>query len=122
MPRAQNLMGTGLPAIGALAINGSNVNTVAGIGTAQTGAASMGTADVILGTTTAGQTAFLLPDMNVGEEIKFINTSSTAALLFPVSSASINGGSANASFSVAQNRPVSIIRTSATAFWALYSA
>lgn len=122
MPRAQTLMGAGFPAVQSLAVCGPNVLTVAGVGTAQTGAASMGIADVIIGTTTGGNTAFVLPDMNVGESVVFFNSSATAALVFPVSGAQINGLGANNSFSAAQNRPVQFIRTSATQYLGLYGS
>ena len=122
MARAQNLMGVGFSAVQAVGMGGVTQTTVAGTGTAQSGAASMGTADVVLGTTAASQTAFLCPDMNVGESILFVNTSSTTALLFPVTGAAINGGSANASINIAQNKPTLIFRTSATAFYALIGA
>lgn len=122
MPRAQNLMGVGFAPIAALALGGSNVQTIAGVGTAQSGAASMGTADVILGTTSAGQTAFLLPDMAVGETIVFYNTSSTAALLFPPTGAQINALGSNNSFSAAQNRSVLVMRVASDRFLTLYGS
>jgi len=122
MARAQNLMGVGFSAVQAVGMGGVTQTTVAGATTAQATAASMGTADVVLGTTAASQTAFLCPDMNVGESILFVNTSSTTALLFPVTGAAINGGSANASINIAQNKPTLIFRTSATAFYALIGA
>ncbi len=122
MPRAQNLMGVGFSAQQALASGGQNVATVAGVGTAQTGAASMGSADVIIGTTSGGATAFILPDMNVGESVIFFNSSATAALVFPVTGAQINGLGANNSFSAAQNRPVLFVRTSATQYLGLYGS
>lgn len=122
MPRAQNLMGVGFAPIAALAMGGSNVRTLDGVGIGQSGARDMGSADVILGTTTAGQTAFLLPDMNVGETIVFYNTSSTAALLFPPTGAQINALGANNSFSAAQNRSVMVMRVAADRFLTLYGS
>jgi hypothetical protein len=123
MARAQNLMGVGFSPVQALQMGGATIlSPLAGATTAQATAASMGTADVVLGTTSAGQTAFLCPDMNVGESILFVNTSSTTALLFPVTGAQINGAGANNSINVAQNKPTLIFRTSATAFYALIGA
>lgn len=56
-------------------------------------------------TTAASQTAGLLPQNN-GAPIIVRNNTATAALIFPPTAlGSINGGSAGASFSVAQNKP-----------------
>lgn len=84
----------------------TSVDAVTGVGTSLSGAAALtGAINVI--TTSVGQTAVLLPQNHpVGSPIVVRTTSSTAALVFPPTSAGIiNGGSAGASFSVAQNKP-----------------
>jgi hypothetical protein len=79
--------------------------TVAGVGTAQSGAASLAYGLNTV-TTAVGQTGTLLPeDHPVGSPLIVHVTSATAALVFPPVGGSINGGAANASFSVAQNKP-----------------
>lgn len=86
----------------------SNPVAVTGVGTTQV----IGTTPVLTGainvlTTSVGQTAVLLPSKHpVGSPLVIRVTSATAALVFPQTGGSINGGSANASFSVAQNKPV----------------
>lgn len=95
---------------------GLEIATVAGVGTSQSGAAAI-TKPITLGTTSGGQTAFVLPaDAELLEEFEFTNTSATAALLFPPSGGAINGGSANASISVAQNQSVRLRRVSTTSW------
>lgn len=79
--------------------------TVTGVGTAQSGAAALsyGLNSV---TTASGQTATVLPSSHpLGSPVIVHVTTATAGLVFPPVGGSINGGSANASFSVAQNKP-----------------
>jgi len=82
-----------------------SVDAVTGVGTAQSGAAPLtGAMNVV--TTASGQTAVLLPANHpVGSPIVVRVTSATAGLVFPPTGGAVNGGSANASFSVAQNKP-----------------
>lgn len=83
----------------------SSVDAVTGVGTAQSGAAAL-TGAINIVTTSAGQTAVLLPSSHPpGSPLLVRVTSATAALVFPPTGGTINGGSANASFSVAQNKP-----------------
>lgn len=84
----------------------SNPVAVTGVGTAQSGSAAL-TGAINIVTTSVGQTAVQLPSKHpVGSPLVIRVTSATAALVFPQTGGSINGGSANASFSVAQNKPV----------------
>lgn len=95
---------------------GLEIETLAGVGTSQSGAAAINK-PITLGTTASGQTAFVLPSSaELLEEFEFTNTSSTAALLFPPSGGAINGGSTNASISVAQNQCVRLRRVSTTSW------
>lgn len=95
---------------------GLDIATLAGVGTAQSGAAAIAK-PITLGTTASGQTAFVLPSTaELLEEFEFTNTSSTTALLFPPSGGAINGGSTNASISVAQNQAVRLRRVSTTSW------
>lgn len=93
---------------------GNTQRTIAGVGTAQTGAANI-TVNVALLTTSGGATAFVFPTTwEILDEISVFNTSATTALVFPQSGGNINGGSTDASISVAQNQGVTFIKTSAT--------
>jgi hypothetical protein len=78
---------------------------VTGVGTAQVGGAALtGAWNVV--TTSVGQTAVVLPaSYPPMTPIVVRVTSATAGLVFPNSGGTINGGSANASLSVAQNKP-----------------
>lgn len=81
------------------------VDAVTTVGTAQVGAAALTGAVNVL-TTAAGQTAGVLPaNASFGSPILVRVNTATAALIFPPTGGSINGGAANASFSVAQNKP-----------------
>lgn len=83
----------------------SSPDAVTGVGTAQVGAAAL-TGAINVVTTSVGQTAVALPGTYpVGSPILVRTNTATAALVFPPVGGSINGGSANASFSVAQNKP-----------------
>lgn len=83
----------------------SPTSAVTAVGTAQVGAASLpGAFNVV--TTSVGQTAVVLPANYPAYTPLIVRvTSATAGLVFPNSGGTINGGSANASLSVAQNKP-----------------
>lgn len=121
MSTVQDFMGLGMP--GPLANRiGNTPATLAGVGTAQTGAAAIQTA-LTNATTAGGATAFVLPSSaSLGRAFYFFNSSATTALVFPPSGGNINGGSTDASFSVAQNKFVTFMRLSTTAWAANLSA
>lgn len=83
----------------------SPTSAITGVGTAQVGGAALtGAFNVV--TTSAGQTAVVLPANYPAYTPLIVRvTSATAGLVFPNSGGTINGGSANASLSVAQNKP-----------------
>lgn len=84
---------------------GTSADAVTGVGTAQVGGAAL-TGAINVVTTASGQTATVLPAAYpVGSPILVRVNTATAGLVFPPVGGSINGGSANASFSVAQNKP-----------------
>lgn len=127
---ATSLMGSGVPPLVATQLGfDTNKSITVPAGTAQlsdSAALTAGTALVQgwnLLTTAVGQTAVqLLSTIPVGADVYVWNTTATAALVFPPSGCSIQGGSANASFSVAQNKPTRFIRVSSTQFVAILSA
>lgn len=101
---------------------GNTIRTIAGVGTAQSGAANI-TVNAALLTTSGGQTAFVFPTTwEVGDTVMVFNTSSTAALIYPQSGGNINGGSTDASVSVAQNTGVEFLKASSTAWKAIASS
>jgi hypothetical protein len=83
----------------------ASTTAVTGVGTAQVGAAALTGAFNIV-TTASGQTAVVLPANYPAYTPLIVRvTSATAGLVFPPTGGTINGGSANASLSVAQNKP-----------------
>lgn len=83
----------------------NSVDALTTAGTTQSGAPLLVGAVNIL-TTAASQTAALLPTSHpLGSPIIVRVNTATTAVIFPPVGGSINGGSANASFSVAQNKP-----------------
>lgn len=117
---ANELMGLGLPARQAVAL-GYLATTVAGVGTAQSGAGVIPTDSTgVTATTASGQTALILPsDAPLWQEYVVYNSTATAALVFPPSGNDINAAGANASVSIAQNLSRRFIRVSAT-HWVSY--
>jgi len=115
MSLAVDLMGVGLPAEQALRL-GANPVELAGVGTAQVGAAAIvKDATFVTATTAVGQTAFVLPDTaELQQEYVVFNSSATAALVFPPTGGFINAGAVNTSASIAQNLARTFKRISAT--------
>lgn len=109
------LMGVGIPDKAANAL-GNTLATIAGVGTSQTAAANL-TVNTVLLTTAGGATAFKFPTTwQVGDEVTAFNTSATTALIFPQSGGSIDGGSTDASVTIAQNQSRTFIKASATSW------
>jgi len=76
---------------------------IAGVGTAQSGAAALPGAINIV-SAASGQTAFVLPsNYPLNCPLYIINTSAVAGVVYPASGGSINGGSANASKALSAN-------------------
>ncbi len=113
MSLSADLVGIGMVPEQALRLGYINT-ALAGVGTAQSGAAAIKT-NLITGTTASGQTAFVLPS-NAELMVPYIvvNTSATAALVFPPSGGAINAAGSNASVSIAQNLARVFYRVSST--------
>lgn len=116
MSLAVDLAGLGLPPEQAVRLGFSDLTTIAGVGTAQVGAAAIpnGT-NAVLATTAGGATAFVLPSTaELQVPYLVVNSSATAALIFPPSSGTINAAAADASVSLAQNLGRIFIRLNGT--------
>lgn len=119
---ATDLMGVGFSAVQASLIGDTLTTGLAGVGTAQSGAAQI-VSSVTTMTTSSGQTAAVLPSTwPLLSTIFVYNNSSTAALVFPAGTNTIDNGSASASVSIAQNRGRLFLRISATAWVTIYGA
>lgn len=105
MSTTADLMGLGMPP-GLADRLGITPASLAGNGTAQTGATKVSGAALNLVTPSGGNTAFVLSaNYSTGRPIYIFNVSATtAALIFPPSAGTINGNSANASVSLAANK------------------
>lgn len=121
MSTVQDLMGLGMP--GPLANRlGNTPTTIAGTGTAAVGAALV-QSGLTNATTSSGQTAFIFNSAaSLGRPFFFFNSSATTALVYPPSGGNFNGGSADASFSVAQNKLAIFIRISTNAWASILTA
>lgn len=111
MSTVADLMGLGMagPLAGRL---GNTPATQAGAGTTNTGATSIQTS-VTNATTASSQTAFIFNSgASLGRPFYFFNSSATTALVYPPVGGNFNGGSTDASFSVAQNKMCIFIRLS----------
>jgi hypothetical protein len=113
---ATDMMGVGFSAGQAALIGETPVLNLAGVGTSQSGAAAL-TSSFTTVTTAASQTAFVLPSTwPLNNAMTVYNNSATSALVFPPSGGAIDNGSANASVSIAQNKPRVFVRVS-TLVW-----
>jgi uncharacterized protein (DUF111 family) len=121
MPKTSDLMGLGIPAAPANLL-GDEIATLAGVGTAQSGAGAIGSGFTKL-TTASGQTAVVLPsNAPLLRSYSVFNSSATTALVFPPSGAAINGASADASYSLAQNKMAQFFRVGALEWRCVISA
>jgi hypothetical protein len=124
MSLSTDLMGVGLASEQAIRLGTSALTTIAGVGTAQSGGAAIpALVNNVLATTSGGQTAFVLPSTaEIDVPYSVINSSSTAALVFPPTGGTINAAAANASVSIAQNLGRIFIRKSADRWISLLTA
>lgn len=122
MSLAVDLMGVGLPQEQATRLGFTALTTIAGVGTAQSGGAAIpAQTNNVSGTTSGGQTAFVLPaDAELEVPYLFRNASATAALVYPPTSGILNNQSVNTSYSVSQNQSAVFTRKSLTT-WAVFS-
>ena len=116
MSLATDLGGVGMPMEQAIRLGTSALTTIAGVGTAQVGAAAITLlTNNVLATTAGGQTAFVLPSTaEIDVPYSVINSSATTAVVFPPPGGAINAAAADASVSIAVNLGRIFIRKSST--------
>lgn len=115
------LMGLGFPAAQANEL-GITVTAKTGVGTAQATAVAI-TSNYTRLTTAGGATASVLPAaVPVGAQYTVRTISSTAGLVFPESGGTIDGGSTDASVSIAQNRSRVFTKVAALTWESVYGA
>ena len=107
MALTTDLTGLGIAPALAGRLGHASTPALAGIGTAQAGAAPIGTT-VTIGSPTAGNTAYTLPSGAVPmlKEWYFFNAAvgATTALIYPPTGGATLNGSTSAAISVAQNK------------------
>ena len=116
MSLAVDLLGVGMPPEQGSRLGYSALTTIAGVGTAQVGAAAIPNfTNNVLATTAGGATAFVLPSTaELNMPYLVTNSTATAALVFPPSGGAINAAAADASVSIAVNLARIFIRLSST--------
>jgi hypothetical protein len=113
MAGSLSLLHLGTPAAVAKKL-GAEPTALTGTGTAQVGATALSVGQFGILTAPGGSTAFVLPaDAANGDTIPVYVTSGTA-LIFPHSGANINGGSTDASISLAVNKTAYLVKLSTT--------
>lgn len=119
---ATDLMGLGFSGPQAALIGDQLTTGLACTGTTQAGAAPIVNSVTTL-TTSAGQTAALLPASQAVLSAIFVyNNTATAAAVFPPTGCTIDNAAANASVAIAQNRGRLFLRLSPTAWISVYGA
>lgn len=94
-----NLMAFGLSPFAAQAIVGDVADSLTATGSTQGTALKLSAANNVV-TTTAASTGVQLPAMNVGDAVEVANLGANALLVYPLTGGTIQGGAANAGFSV----------------------
>lgn len=122
MSLATDLMGVGLPQEQATRVGYSDLTTIAGVGTAQVGGATIPNfVNNVRGTTAGGATAFTMDSaIELMMPYQFRNASSTAALVYPPVGGFLNNQSVNTSYSVSQGQSIVFWRLSST-LWSVIS-
>lgn len=121
MALAKQMMGGGLSAEAAKAINGSVASALTATGTSQSDALALDAAINILGTVASG-TGVKLPSVEVSDEIEVYNGGANTLTVYPDSGAQINSLSANGGVGLATNTAIRFRRVSATRWIGFLSA
>lgn len=123
MARARDMMGGGLSAGQATAINGTQATSVSAAGTLQTDATALVASDSIVSTVGSGA-GVIVPNTDVGDSMWIYNAGANGLKVYPPASGSqkFNQLSANAAFTLAVNTGCLVKRVSTTQWIALLSA
>ena len=115
MPSAKSLIGVGVPAAQANAL-GCTVSSKTAAGTTQ-GAATLLTTSLSIVTSAGGADAVRLPATAIGDGPYIVAAiSATTVQVFPPTGGTLQGGSTDAAFNVAQNKTAMFFKTTATAW------
>ncbi len=103
MAKLSDLMAFGFSPFAAGAIVGDVADGLTATGSTQGTALQLSAVTSIV-TTTAASTGVRLPAMNPGDTVEVANLGANALLVYPLTGGTIQGGAANAGFSVAAGK------------------
>lgn len=120
---ARHIMGGGLSAGSAAAINGTGglMTSVTAAGTTITDATDL-TGSINVLTTVAASTGVQLPSMDVGDEVEILNLGANSCSVYPYTGDRINQLSTNSAFTLGANTAVKIRKFTTTRCMAWLSA
>lgn len=121
MATAKDMMGGGVSAGQAQAINGAVNATISAAGTTQ-GTATTLTASVNVITTAAASSGVVLSDSVISDEYDILNLGANAVTVYPPSGAQINAIAANGGFTLGTNSACKVKKFTATRWMAWLSA
>ena len=121
MALAARMMGGGVSAFQARAINGDVAPTVSAAGTTQ-GTAKALKAGINVITTAAASSGVILPACEVADQVEILNLGANAVTVYPDTGARVNAIAANGGFTLATNTAVKVRRFSSTRWAAFLSA
>ena len=121
MPLAKQMMGGGVSAGMAKAINGSVATGLTAAGTTQATGLAINAGFALLATVAANSGA-TLPSCEVGDTVEVYNAGANAATLYPDVGSNINSLSVNTGISLATNTAIKFRRVTATRWIGYLSA
>lgn len=121
MALAKQMMGGGLSAGQAKAINGSTATALTAAGTTQGTGYAINAGTVVFSTVASGAGA-TLPSAEIGDEVYVYNGGANALLVYPDTSSQINQVAVNSSVSLATNTAMFFKRITSTRWIAMLSA
>lgn len=121
MALAMRMMGGGVSAGAAQAINGDVNDSITAAGTTQ-GTATALTAGVNVITTAAASTGVVLSDSQISDEYSILNLGANSVTVYPPSGGRIAQLSTNTGFTLATNTAVKVKKFTATRWMAFLSA
>ena len=121
MALANRMMGGGISAGMAMAINGDVSSAISAAGTTQ-GTATALTAGINVVTTAAASSGVILSDSEIGDEYEILNLGANAVTVYPPSGGRVNAIATNGGFTLATNTAVKVRKFTATRWAAFLSA
>ena len=121
MALASKMMGGGVPAGMAKAINGDVASALSGAGTVQGDATAINSGIAVF-TTVAASSGGILPSCEIGDSVEVLNFGANTLTLYPDSGARINAVATNGGVSLATNTAMRFVRFTSTRWMAFLSS